>query len=294
MKRYILYLLVSIMVNTGCQDKDQNSKVSLPTSGELVVGVDESLEQVVEAEIRTFSFYYNNAYINPLYLQEKQVIEKLLANEIQTGIICRDLYDYEIASIEAKYSHSPVSVKLAEDRIVSIVNDSNPVNNISRHELKKILFGEITNWEGIESSFREESPIVVVMTESSSVNRFFTGNDSPGSITGYALASSSEVIDYVKENSFALGILGGSRFYEKGAEYTEIKMLEYRKGESEGDNGEQDLVRDVFAVTHEPFTGLGTGFISFLTSQRGQLILSKSGMIPYKPIEREVRIMKSF
>jgi phosphate transport system substrate-binding protein len=54
------------------------------------------------------------------------------------------------------------------------------------------------------------------------------------------------------------------------------------------------LYREVYAVTHEPFTGLGSGFITFMASQKGQLILLKAGMTPYKPVDREIEISGSY
>jgi phosphate transport system substrate-binding protein len=293
MKANIIILLVVFLAIIGCNDKDQNNKPSLPTRGRLVIGIDESLRPVAEAEIRTFSIYYPNTDIEPLYLPEKQVIEKFLANEIQTGIICRDLYDDEIELLKANYNHLTTTFKLGEDAIVLVANNSNPVNDLSYDKLKKILSGEITGWEQIDPVFKDKTPIVAVITRSSSVDRYFSSmNDSP--ITSYALDSTNEVIDYVQDNISALGILGGSWFYQKGNKYSDVKLLGYINNNPKTDNQKQGLFREVFAVTHEPFTGLGSGFISFLANEKGQLILSKAGMTPFKPINREIQLSRSF
>jgi phosphate transport system substrate-binding protein len=293
MKANIIILLVVFLAIIGCNDKDQNNKPSLPTRGRLVIGIDESLRPVAEAEIRTFSIYYPNTDIEPLYLPEKQVIEKFLANEIQTGIICRELYDDEIELLKANYNHLTTTFKLGEDAIVLVANNSNPVNDLSYDKLKKILSGEITGWEQIDPVFKDKTPIVAVITRSSSVDRYFSSmNDSP--ITSYALDSTNEVIDYVQDNISALGILGGSWFYQKGNKYSDVKLLGYINNNPKTDNQKQGLFREVFAVTHEPFTGLGSGFISFLANEKGQLILSKAGMTPFKPINREIQLSRSF
>ena len=226
MKSNIIILLVGFLAIIGCNDNDQDIKPSLPTTGSLVIGVDESLRPVIEAEIRTFSIYYPNTDIASLYLPEKQVVEKLLANEIQTAIICRDLYDDEIESIKTKYNHSPITFKLGEDAIALVVKNSNPANELSYDELGKILSGEIAGWEQIDPFFKDKTPIVAVITRSSSVDRYFSSmNDSPSPITSYALDSTTEVIDYVTNNVSALGILGGSWFYQKGNKYPDVKLL---------------------------------------------------------------------
>jgi phosphate transport system substrate-binding protein len=263
--------------------------------GNLVIGIDESLRPVTDPELSTFSVFYPNAHITPLYLPEKEVMEKLLANEIQTGIICRDLYDNEAEAIKNNYQHVLQTFKLADDEIVAAVSSSNPVNRISYDDVKKILSGEITDWRQMDTAFNAEVPVVVVMTASSSVNRYFyTLNGSSAPIRSYALGTTDEVIDYVKNNVAAIGILGGSWFYQKGNKYPDLKVLPLRKETQSADGSTEALYREVYGITHEPFTGLGTGFISFLAGQKGQLILEKAGMTPYKPITRELEIVDHF
>ena len=209
-----------VMAITGCSDKEQDNKPSSPTMGNLVIGIDESLRPVTDPELSTFSVFYPNSHIKPLYLPEKEVVEKLLSNEIQVGIICRDLYDEEAEVIKTNYQHTLQTFKLAEDEIVAVASSSSPVNKISYNDIKKILAGEITDWRQIDPTFNEKLPVVVVMTASSSVNRYFyqiNGLSVP--IQSYALGTTDEVIDYVKNNVAAIGILGGSWFYQKGNKY---------------------------------------------------------------------------
>jgi phosphate transport system substrate-binding protein len=228
-------------------------------------------------------------------MPEKEVIEKLLSDQIQTAIICRDLYDDEVELIKVNYNHSVIRFKLAEDKIVTVVNNANPIMDISCDDIRDILSGKITDWGRLGPGFKKKSTIVVVSTGLSSIDRYFTSiNNNLSPITSYGLDTTTEVIEYVKNDPYALGVLGGSWFYQKGEKYTDVKLLNYKKDISKNDNSEQGLAREVYAVTHEPFTGLGTGFISFLGEQKGQLIILKAGMIPYKPIEREVKIKRSF
>lgn len=295
MKTDILILFVLFMLATGCSDKDQDTKPSLPTMGELVIGIDESLRPVTDAEIATFSVYYPNSRITPLYLPEKQVIEKLLSNEIQTGIICRDLYNEEVDFIKNTYTHSVTTIKLANDKIEAVVNNVNPLNSISHDEIVKILSGKITKWIQLNPASNDESPIVVVITGSSSIDRYFSSSADPLSpVSTYGLDTTTEVIDYVKNNASAIGIVGGSWFYQKGNKNPDIKLLAYSEGNQKTENQELIFLREVYAVTHEPFTGLGSGFISFMAGQKGQLIILKAGMTPYKSIEREIEISDSY
>jgi len=295
MKINIFILSLLFLCMAGCSDKPENkTEPSLPTRGKLVLGVDESLRPVVDSELKIFSYLYPDAEITPVYLPEKEIAEKLLANELQTGLICRNLYKDEMEFIKIKYQHNPQTFKLAEDEIVAAVNTSNPLNNISYNDLKDILSGKITDWRQLYPALKDESPIIVVITGSSSINRFFSSVSNSLSATSvYALDTTTDVIDYVRDNPSSVGIVGGSWFYKTGSSYPNVKLLSYA-----GDNGStEDLnqypVREVYAVTHEPFVGLGTGFISFVASQKGQMVLEKAGMTPYKPITREISIKRS-
>src|SRR5262249_4798817 len=40
------------------------------------------------------------------------------------------------------------------------------------------------------------------------------------------------------------------------------------------------LIRDVFCVSRESRAGLGTGFASFIASDKGQMIVRRAGMLP--------------
>jgi phosphate transport system substrate-binding protein len=40
------------------------------------------------------------------------------------------------------------------------------------------------------------------------------------------------------------------------------------------------LIRDVFGISREARVGLGTGFVSFIASDKGQMIVRRAGMLP--------------
>ena len=40
------------------------------------------------------------------------------------------------------------------------------------------------------------------------------------------------------------------------------------------------LIRDVYSISREARAGLGTGFASFIASDKGQMIVRRAGMLP--------------
>jgi phosphate transport system substrate-binding protein len=53
------------------------------------------------------------------------------------------------------------------------------------------------------------------------------------------------------------------------------------------------LTRDVVIISREIGTGLGTGFISFAASDKGQRIVLKSGLVPVTMPVRIVNINRN-
>ena len=286
----ILFLIIPLFLVSCNRSNNIPAEQSSPTSGSLIIGVDESLEPFAEAEIKSFKNLYPQSDIKAMYLPEKDVIEKLKSNQIQTGIICRELNFGEIKAIQDSFNLFPSMVKLATDAIVMAVNETNKTTTISNVELIKILSGKISTWDQLAHGLKVKKPIVVVTTKASSINRYASYlNDTVGLVNSFALDSTAQVIDYIRKNPYSLGILGGSWFFQKGDKYSDIKIVPYLSND-ENDQDESTLNRDVFVVTQEPFNGLAYGFIAFMGSQKGQLIISKAGMTPYRAIYREIEL----
>lgn len=54
------------------------------------------------------------------------------------------------------------------------------------------------------------------------------------------------------------------------------------------------LCRNIYAILNDPRNGLASGFASFLTSDRGQKIILKTGIVPATQPVRIVNINKNF
>ncbi len=292
MKKNILLILIPLSILSCNRNNNNYAEQSIPTAGSLIIGVDESLKPFAEAEIQSFKNLYPQADIQALFLPEKEVIDQLKSNKIQTGIICRELNFDEIKVIQDTFALYPSMVKLATDAIVMTVNESNKTTSISNVELIQILSGKISSWDQLSNGLKQKKPIIVVTTKASSVNRYASYlNDTVGLINSFALDSTAQVIDYIRQNPYSLGILGGSWFYQKGDKYNDIKIVPYQAND-ESEKDESTLNREVFVVTQEPFNGLAYGFIAFMVSQKGQLIISKAGMTPYRAIYREIELSR--
>ena len=122
-----------------------------------------------------------------------------------------------------------------------------------------------------------------------------------------AARSSEEVVDYVSKNPSAIGFIGVSWIGNKDDEKQQSFLTKVRLAELECKglagqyvqpiqvniyNGLYPMTRELVFILKESYKGLGHGFSTFMTSERGQLIFRRAYLAPgYLPfIVRPVRV----
>ena len=112
-----------------------------------------------------------------------------------------------------------------------------------------------------------------------------------------ALKTNQQVIDYVANNPDAMGVVGvnwlGNRsdttnlsFREEirvmsvSAEDVATPANSYKPYQAYLFYGNYPLARSIYALLNDPRSGLPWGFASFMTSDKGQRIILKSGLVP--------------
>jgi phosphate transport system substrate-binding protein len=113
----------------------------------------------------------------------------------------------------------------------------------------------------------------------------------------YAAGSSPAVIDYVENHPGALGIISVNWISDPDDSITHAFQKSVRvvsltpEFNSDGNDYFQPhpayisdetypFTREVYAISRETFSGLGSGFIHFVAGDQGQRIILKSGMLP--------------
>jgi phosphate transport system substrate-binding protein len=112
-----------------------------------------------------------------------------------------------------------------------------------------------------------------------------------------ALNNNRDVIDFVAKTPNALGIIGvnwisNQRDTTCMGFLDKIKVIAVSKEDVATEansfqpyqaylaNGQYAFTRNVYVILADPRIGLTSGFTSFLTSDRGQRIILKSGILP--------------
>ena len=294
----------------GCNQKNTGDSYSdTPTTGKVSIAVDETFQPIIEAELSVFHAIYRYAKIQPQYLPEVDVFNLLLKDSIRLAIVSRPL-----SAKEMDYFHSrkffPKEIPVAIDGIAVLVNPSNPDTLFSISQLRKIMLGEITNWKQINPASKLGEIKVVFDNPNSSTVRFVVDSITKTQNLGKQLSAMQyniDVVDFISKTPNAIGVMGiswisdsrdpKSLSFLKKIKVAGVSTIDPATSESSYHpfqayiaTGKYPLTRFVYMILTEPRAGLGTGFTSFVSSDKGQRIILKTGILPYVEPARIVNV----
>lgn len=289
---FFLYLL-------SCAGTNKTESTDTPTSGGIAIASDECFEPVINSEITVFEGIYKEAGILPLYSGETETINRLLADSVWLAVTSRPLTTEEYEYMNKKKLF-PRTIHIATDAIALIVNQQNPDSVIGIPVLKDILTGKIKNWNDLNPGNRLGKIEVVFDHPNSSTVRYAIDSICKGEKLQenlQAQRSNRSVIDYVSVTPGAMGIIGVNwisnpldttclSFSDQirvmaVSRYKNATMSNsYKPYQAYIALNEYPMIRSVYIILSEPRNGLASGFASFVTSDRGQRIILKSGILP--------------
>jgi len=294
----------------GCNKKPTVDKYKdTPTTGKATIAVDESFQPIIDAELPVFHAMYKYANIKPLYLPEMDVLNLLLRDSVRLAIVSRPLNKRELDYFHSK-KFFPQEVPIAIDGIAVLVNPTNPDTLLTISQLRKIMLGEITDWKQITPGLKSGEIKVVFDNPNSSTVRFVVDSITKTGKLGKQLSAMQEnldVVDFISKNPDAIGLIGISWISDRrdpkslsflnkikvaAISSSELATTEnsYQPFQAYIATGKYPLTRFIYMILSEPRAGLGTGFTSFVASDKGQRIILKTGILPYTQIERLVNI----
>jgi phosphate transport system substrate-binding protein len=297
----------------SCNDNGPNGqKPDDEVSGKIKISVDESLKPFADSEVKTFLRFYKRASIIPSYKPEAASIADMLKDSSRMIIIPRRLTDAE-QKIYTDKKRNVRMIKIAYDAVALIVNNNNPDTTLTTARLGDIMHGKINNWKQIGGK-NGKMQVVFDNIGSSALDylkkRFNMTDSLPADF--YALHSDEEVINYVEKTPEALGFIGVNwitaqdsvpNSFTKKIKVVALNPPDTAKGADQPyylpyqayiSLGYYPLIREVYGITPEFYNGLGTGFINFMASEKGQTLVRLSGLLPATMPVRFVHIKKDF
>ena len=313
--KVIIILGVCLSGIWGCNSQPGQTYTDTPTYGEISIVSDETLLPVCDYEIQVFQGLYTYAKIKPIYLPEREAFKLLLSDSVRFILSTRKLLKAEEDFFASKNFY-PRQREIAKDALAIIVNPDNKDTIISVETIKDILTGKIKQWKEVNKKSKLQNIQVVFDNQKSSTVRYVVDTITKGVplTTGLsAMDYNKDVINYVAKNNNAIGIIGVNWVSDR-TDSTNLSFLKkirvawiskekiatyknsYKPFQAYVALKQYPLTRSIYAITTEPRQGLASGFAAFLASQRGQLIILKSGILPAtQPVNiRSVQISNDF
>jgi phosphate transport system substrate-binding protein len=293
-----------------------------PTQGTIQIAVDEAFLPIISAEIIAFQSLYRKARIVPRYVDEEEAFRLLLADSVRLVIGRRHFNDSEKAYFKEKRI-TPRSVKMATDALGIVLHKSNPDSMFTMAQVKQILTDPGFDWKKLSGKGKAGRPVLVLDKPGSSnlltlLDRFGLGDTSALSLPVVWAGGDREVINYVNQNPSAIGFMGVNWIsdpedptqtrFRQGIQVgflmpDSLEALRQKYPDRVTESYYQPLqaylaqefyplTRDMVVASREARSGLGTGFTAWLTSDKGQRIVLKAGLLPATMPIRLVKLKK--
>lgn len=293
----VLFVLSAVVFT--CSTNINEKGADTATYGTIKIASDESFQPLVDAELDVFHALYQYAKVGIVYKPEDAAIDEMLKDSVRLVFTTRQLNEREKAVFDAA-KITPRVNKVAIDGVALIVNNANMDSMLTMKQLKSIFKGEATDWKQF-SKLNNSGSIQIVFDNGNSSNLRYISDkfacDSTDRKRFFSAGGNKEVVDYVKNNKGALGVIGVN-WISDGDDSTSKSFTNTVKvvAVSDKENPKKSeyyqpyqaymaqnwypLSRELFVISREARVGLGTGFAAFVVSDRGQRIVLKSGLVP--------------
>jgi len=293
MRKYfniIVYISLGFLMIT-CKKTETKDTI---IDGKATMLVDETLKPIIEDQVQIFESQYD-AKITIDAKSEAEVIQALVKDNSKIAILSRTLNNEELKYFEKKKIYVKTT-PFAKDAIALIVNKNTKDTLITLQQLTDLMKGKKqSNFKGL----------VFDNPNSSTANYLcnLAGLKNLPTEGVFSVKTNSEVIQYVAQNNGMIGVVGINYIFEPSKEAREyldktyvVSVLNpkdkqyYVPTQSNIATGQYPLVRDLYVVNCQGYSGLGMGFASFISGETGQRIILKSGLVPEQFPSRKIRI----
>ncbi|MES2429600.1 MAG: substrate-binding domain-containing protein [Bacteroidota bacterium] len=302
---YILSVLFFGAFLFSCNNEAGLKVTDSPTSGTIHISVDESFRPVIEEQIKIYEASYSGTKIIASYKTEAECFKDLYSDSInRMVIVTRGLTSKEDRYYNNLLSYSPVSDKIASDAIALVVNKNSNDTIFTLGQLKSLLSGA----QGRSKTIVFDG-LNATSTVRFAVDSILNGEKFDTSVVK-AVKNSKEVLEYIQDNENAIGFVGIS-WIGNPEDTAQVNMLKKVKiayvecsvcidspyvkpTQFSIETRRYPLVRGLYYILKENYSGLGSGFAAFMKYERGQLVFRRAYLAPVMDFGiRNVKINES-
>jgi len=298
--KFVFYfsVIVMLLMMGSCGTMGKKATDETPTRGNIRIIADESFQPLIETEVYTFTHLYKGATIKPLFKPEFDVINNFMNDSVRTIVTSKKLTDAQIQYLRDTLIIARTTT-YAYDALALITNKDNHDTLIKYITVKDIFLGKIKSWKDVNDKSKLNNINVIFDNNKSGNIRYFKElfeiKDSLGK-NFFAVNSNEEVINFVSRNPDALGIISVNWISDKNDSLSmsfikKVNVLAvsqqfvndgsyYRPHQGFIYDKSYPFVREIYLISRETFSGLGSGFINWACGEQGQRVVLKSGLVP--------------
>jgi phosphate transport system substrate-binding protein len=260
-----------------------------PLSGTIHISVDESFKPVIDSQLKVFESSFPDAHILVEYKPEAACLRDLSSDSTRLVIVTRGLSLAEERFFRDTARTPAISGLLAYDAVALVVNNHSLDTVMTVADVRALL-------EGTDKKKREA---VMDGVSATSTVRYAMDSILKGGALGknvIAARSSPQVISYVADHEGAVGFIGLNWIgdQEDSLELAFMKQVKVVAVKCERCTdkpyvypfqanivyGKYPLVRGLYYILKENWSGVGNNFVNFLVNERGQLIFKRAYLVP--------------
>jgi phosphate transport system substrate-binding protein len=263
-----------------------------PLSGHLKVACADSAVPLLQRQARAFQALYPAARIEVLATDSRGALARLFGGEAGLAVLARPIADDEQAAAQAA-GVSLRGFRIAIDAVAIVVNPGNVVDSLTVDEVAGLLSGRVVSWRTVGGADLPVTPVLRGRdsgTYETVRSQVLQGGEFG---RGQYCVSSSEVLARVATEPGAVGCIGMAWL---GDQVKAVRLAQDSAGPfvppraAEVFANRYPVCRPLMAyeVLTPAESPLASGFISFLTSTKGQIIVESQGLVPDTVPERPV------
>lgn len=294
---YLLILTGCILLS--CSSGNQPAK-DTPRRGKKIFYADEAYRPLMETASYTFMGLYPYSELDFVYTSETDAMNAMAKGKTRTIFVSRDFTEEEKKNLHA----SNIQVKsmiIAHDAVTFIVNTESTDTTFTLDQLRTMF----TTNAPVGPNSGKATEFVFDKVQSSNFNTILRWLDGkPFGSMVHALNSTEEVIEYVKQHKNVIGIIG----YNHIADLDDRKVVRLRETFKIASIQAQDkfywkpdratvtekkypFCKEIWAINSGAPDGLNSGFVNFLNSRQGQLLMEKCELGPGRGTPREINFI---
>jgi phosphate transport system substrate-binding protein len=295
--KIVLCICAAGFLLSSCEEKMGNGETDSPTSGTVKFISDEGLTTVINNHIYTFCQLYKRAEITCVFSDEKTAIESLYNDSCKVICISRQLSENEVKKFASANLTAHTSC-IGQTAVVLLVNKDFKDSIFSMVRLKALL--------------KADTGTIKIMfdNQNSGCTRYLNDSILEGKGFGkncFAAKNTKELFEKINSSNTTIGILDFSWLSDQdNIEAQKIlkttRLLPLSKNENETayypdqsniKTGSYPMPRWIYVIRRGNNFSLSAGIETFMAGEKGQLMLLKAGLVPFRQEERLIQINTS-